>query len=600
VRRRLSIAICVALVVAAGAAAQTTQTTSTPLRPSLIVVISVDQMRADYLDRFRPWFGKDGFNRFLERGAVWPEARHRYASTYTAPGHASIGTGVDPRTHGIVLNRWYDAVAGEPVYCTEDRRGAWVGPPPEAPKIPILPASPLYLDGDSLGDRLKEKFPGARVIGVALKDRAAVLMAGRKADAAIWFEERFARFVTSTYYPPHPELLGFNASLPAFFEESAHRTWDLSGRIPAADLDRITFDPPELFGTKDQPASFGPTFPHALGSASDVTHSPWGDDLVLGLARAVVDVERLGSADGRPDLLFIGLSSTDYYGHWFGPDSKEIADGIVRLDGKLETFFRWLDGKIGAGRVLLFLTADHGVQPIPQVALARRRKRGEPEDPLAAGRVDFSNGRGTGQFPLVRELSKDRVALEEILAKKFGYALDSGQPAVREAAVVFFDEPCLYVNRPVLARRGLDVEAVKLAVREWARTRPGVEAAWTNTEIVNGLPATAPHALEIARSFRADRSGDVVTILRPGWMWSYGREKGTTHGQPNDDDARVPLLAWGPGVRAGKYPGRVSPISIARTVAALLGFEAGAPDADVLEPVLGRDTGVKKPMAARP
>src|SRR5215468_4163837 len=170
-------------------------------KPSLVVVISVDQMRADYLERFRPYFGKDGFNRFMERGAVYPEARYRHAVTYTGPGHATIGTGLDPRTHGIIANLWYDRVSGREIYCVEDRDVRWVGAPPDAKPIPILPASPILLDRASLGDRLKEKFPGARVVGISLKDRAAVLMAGRKADAALWFEERFARFVTSGYYP---------------------------------------------------------------------------------------------------------------------------------------------------------------------------------------------------------------------------------------------------------------------------------------------------------------------------------------------------------------------------------------------------------------
>lgn len=337
-------------------------------------------MRADYLDRFRPWFGKDGFNRFLERGAVWPQARHRHAVTFTCPGHASIGSGLDPRHSGIVANSWYDPAVGSGVYCVEDLRTAWVGAGEKPPKTAAKPASPVQMTGDSLGDRLKERFPGARVVGVALKDRASVLMAGRKADAAIWFEEKFARFVTSTYYPPRPSLLAIDDTLPAFFADPAHHRWDLSGRIPAADLDRITFSSPDL----------------------------------------------------------------------------------------------------------------------PSI---------------------------------------------------------TGQPG-----------------------------------------RRGVAGAWTNTEIGDGLPASAPNGLAIERSFRADRSGDVYVVLAPGWMWSFGRDTGTTHGQPVDDDMRVPLAAWGPDVRPGSYGEKAAPVSIARTVAELFGFEAGEPDAPVLAPVLGRDSGIKKPM----
>ncbi|HTD52417.1 MAG TPA: alkaline phosphatase family protein, partial [Thermoanaerobaculia bacterium] len=244
-------------------------------RPSLVVVISVDQMRPDYLDRFRPYFGKDGFKRFLDRGAVFPQARQRHAVTFTGPGHAAIGSGLDPRHSGIVGNNWYDADARREVYCVEDRRTEWVGADSKGSKISVEPASPVFEDNASLGDRLKEKFPGARVVGISLKDRAAVLMAGRKADAALWFEERFGRFVTSTYYPPHPELLEFNEGLPRFF--AGQTEWGLSGKIPEPALTGITFDPPELYDAKNPPEGFGATFPHRLADPKAVISSPFGD-----------------------------------------------------------------------------------------------------------------------------------------------------------------------------------------------------------------------------------------------------------------------------------------------------------------------------------
>src|SRR6266496_2147246 len=178
-------------------------------RPSLVVVLSVDQMRADYLDRFRPYFAKDGFNRFLEHGAVFTEARHRHAYAETAPGHAAIGTGLDPRHNGILSNRFFDPATGRNPYVVEDPF-VEVVPKPESGAGSTVSASPARLDGASLGDRFKEDFPSARVVGVSLKDRAAIFMAGRKADAAIWFDAKGGRFVTSTYYRPHPSLLDFN------------------------------------------------------------------------------------------------------------------------------------------------------------------------------------------------------------------------------------------------------------------------------------------------------------------------------------------------------------------------------------------------------
>jgi len=549
-------------------------------------------MRADYLERFRAYFGKDGFNRFLEGGARFPQARHRHSITETAPGHASIGTGLDPRHHGILSNRRFDEERRRALYSSDDPASQWVGPPAGAPKIPEEPASPILLDGASLGDRLKEKFPRARVVSVALKDRAAVFMGGRKADAAVWFQEGFGRFVTSTYYPPHPSLLKFNERLPDFFAK--RKIWEPSAKIPEGDLEKITFDPPALRKFKDPIDGMGESFPHPLATVKALLYSPYGDELILNFARFAMEDFGLGrNAAEEPDLLFVGMSSTDYYGHKYGPDSREMADGIVRLDSTLEAFFRWLDERVGRERLLLFLTSDHGVTPIPEVARERARNSTGRDDPAAAGRVNLKNIRGDGP---VREVGADRMALERHLAKIFRHELLLDRPNLSEGAVVWFDDGYLYLNKPVLTRRGLPVEKVKTKARDFLRGLPGVRSAYTNTELLDGLAPTEPDALAIERSFRADRAGDLLVVLKPGWVWFYEKPAGTTHGQPTEDDMRVPLLSWGAGVKAGSWDVKVSPISIARTVGALFGFEVGEPDAPILEPVLGRDIRLAKPQ----
>lgn len=561
-------------------------------KPRLVVVISVDQMRNDYLDRFRPWFGRDGFNRFLERGARFPEARHRHATTVTCVGHTAIGTGLDPRDTGIVGNSWYDRVRARQQTCVEDRSTRWVGVPPDAAPTATseFPASPVWIAGDFVGDRLKEKFPGARVVSLSLKDRAAVPMGGRKADAVLWYADGFQRFVTSSWYPATP-LLAFNERLPAFF--AGHGRWELSDRIPEKDLARVTFDPPELARFKGSVSGTGDRFPHPLPNPQNVVESPFGDDLVLELARYATHELHIGrNPTSAPDLLFLGLSSLDYVGHRFGPDSREVADEVVRLDGQLAAFFRWLDVEVGARSTLIFLTADHGVTSIPEVARERARRATGRDDPGIAGRVDLRNG--TGGAAKVTDGSAERVALEKHLAAKFGYSLDLAAPNALEGAVLRFEEPLgLYLNGAVLARRRLSPEEVKVAIRDWLRGRPGIRAAFTNTEIADGLPPTEPLALPVERAFRADRSPDVIVSLRPGWI--LRKEAGSTHGQPNDDDTRVPLLAWGAGVRAGSWANRVSPLSIARTIGALYGFPVGEEDAEVLQPVLGRDEESRSP-----
>jgi arylsulfatase A-like enzyme len=562
-------------------------------KPSLVVVISVDQMRADYLDRFRPYFGKDGFNRFLERGAWYTQAHHRHSYTETAPGHASIGSGLDPRHHGVLSNRYYDPATGRNPYSVADPGSRWVGLPPDA-GVTDPPASPVRLDAAGLGDRFKGKFSRARIVGVSLKDRAAVLMAGRRADAAVWYEEKTSRFVTSSYYPPRPSLLAFDgAPLAAFLSDPKRREWALSGLIPPADLEKITFDPPDLARYKDPIEGMGPSFPHPLKNSKAVVNSPFGDELTLEYAKFVIHDFALGrNPSGEPDLLFLGLSATDLVGHKFGPDSKEIADGIVRLDRAMGEFLRWLDAWMGRRTDLVFLTADHGVTPIPEVAREKAKREGQDPRPDAFGRFNMKNPGGKKTFA---EAGSDRLDIERQVARDLGYALDETRANSEEAAIAWFEDGFLWLNRPVLARRGIDLERAKNAVRERLRGRPGIAAAYTNTEIGNGLPADAPASLAVTRSFRADRAGEVYAILKPGWIWFYASNAGTTHGQPNESDTHVPVLAWGAGVAAGKHAEETSPLAIAKTVGALFGFDVGEPD---VQPLPGIAIRPARPAAA--
>src|SRR5947199_1109321 len=238
--------------------------------PDLIVVVSVDQFRYEYLTRFAPYLSDGGFNRGIKHGASFTRALYPYAVTYTGPGHAAIGTGYVPARSGIVANTWLDRVTATPVYCVEDKRatGGY---------------SPLNLDSDSLGDRLQEKVPGSKVIGVALKDRAAILMAGRKATAAYWFDPKMPGFTSSSYYRANRTMLdAFNASVPSILAQ--HHEWTQSNFIPTADLARLTHDPASLRKYKTKHGSLGIEFPHPIATIDDLTYTPFVNHLVLTFA----------------------------------------------------------------------------------------------------------------------------------------------------------------------------------------------------------------------------------------------------------------------------------------------------------------------------
>ena len=278
----------------------------------------------------------------------------------------------------------------------------------------------------------------------------------------------------------------------------------------------------------------GTSFDHPIASIDALTYTPFGNDLVLDFARQLIKREQLG-ADAHPDLLFVSLSSNDYLGHLFGPDSWEAADAVVRTDRQLAAFLR----DLGDG-VTVAVTADHGVQSIPAIAKVK--------DPAAtAGFVDFNNAQSPG-----------RVAIEKIVGFN---------------AVFWFEEPAFYLQFPPNA----DAEVLKRAVRDAAKTIDGVSDAFTNSELM--LPEAPSESAEkkaMRLSFRADRSGDVLITLKPGYIWKSS--VAATHGQPVPDDQRVPVIFWGKGIVHGDEPCRTrtsSPLDIARTLGKVLGVDAG-------------------------
>lgn len=519
------------------------------LPPRLVVVISVDQMRADYLERFRAHFGPGGFNLLLEQGANFADCHYRHAITKTGPGHAVMLSGVHANLHGIIANEWLlrDWPAPEQVNCVEDRDSALVGLAPRTVRSPggVLEAksgrSPRHYLAPTVGDQLKLRHGArAKVFGVADKDRAAILMSGRLADGAYWTEE--GRVVTSTYY--RPELPAY---LTAFNAEQ--RVEKLYGREWTRLLDPAVYDSvqgPDDAAGEYEGIGFTRTFPKRLdGGRPQIgndyyeafDHTPWNNELVADLARAVITHERLGEADGAPDLLAIGFSQPDKIGHSYGPYSHEVMDSIVRLDRTLAELFRFLDEKIGLAHCTVVLTADHGVAPLPE--------------------------RNPGQGGRVRGAALDKQVFAA-LDGKFGTLADNERWAVRDGLGY-------HLNPAALTRKQLAPAVVEEAIRAALAEMPVIAAAYTRTCLVDPAPLDAIGEA-VRLSYYPPRSPDVMAVLKPFFI--DRTTPGTTHGTPYDYDNHVPLLWYGAGVKAGVHPTRVGVDDLAPTLAHLLGVPA--------------------------
>lgn len=517
--------------------------------PRLAVVITVDQMRADFLVRFRPHFGEGGFARLLS-GADYRNCHYGHAITTTAPGHATILSGVNAQVHGIIGNEWLDPKTYIQGNAVEDVDSPLVGLPPRAGRYPnaVLAAkagrSPRNFLGTTVGDRLKARYgAAAKVYGVADKDRSAILPAGPKADGAYWTEEGV--FVTSTFY---------RAALPEWIQEfNARRnaaqymgqTWD---RLREKELyDRV--QGPDGGPGEEASAGMPVTFPkHIVGSGSETSgaffsafdRTPWNNELVAELATLAIDAEQLGR-DDTPDLLAIGFSQPDTMGHTYGPDSHEAMDTYLRLDRTLATFLDQLDAKVGLAHCVVVLTADHGVCPLPE-------KVQMDKGPEAAGRIDIE---------LVRR------SLNDALTAAFG-ALPP------ELSWVMGDGYGLRLHPAALQARDVPLDRAARELKAAILRDPRFVAAYTRAELTQGEPLDAWGEM-MRRSYHPERSPDVMFVLRENFITR--RHGGTNHGMPHSYDTHVPQVWFGAGVTPGVHTERVAVEDIAPTLAGLLGVD---------------------------
>lgn len=493
--------------------------------PRLVVLLAIDQLRADYITRFESHYS-GGLRWLLEHGAYFTDASYRHSSTVTGAGHATIATGMHPSTHGIVGNSWREAGKGE-VYCVSDDRHAAVGGPGDG-------ISPHALLADTLGDRLKQSSPESVVYSLSTKDRSAVLLGGRRADGAFWYSRDCGCLVSSTYYGGALPgwLREFNDAGPA--SSYAGRDWTRLGDDIALyeRLAREDSFPTEGGGTDS-------VFPHSLGDTdvkSTLTATPFSDEIVLDAALAAVRSGELG-ADAAPDLLAIGLSATDAVGHRYGPFSQEAMDNHLRLDRRLGQFLSALDEEVGLERVAIALTADHGA------------------------------------LPLVEHLAATGVDALRLSAEEFWSAAQPGIESCGSGAIAEIVDNAggsnLYWNEAGLSARGVSRLDASQCVAELLRPRPVVEQVWTAEQLAAGGGRGV--ALLFENSYFASRSPHLQVQFRP---YVYpGRPTGTGHGTAHDYDRRVPVLLAGSGIVPGRYRGMAGPEDVAPTLGIILGLD---------------------------
>jgi predicted AlkP superfamily pyrophosphatase or phosphodiesterase len=430
-----------------------------PPKPKLVVTIVVDQFRYDYLTRFRSEYNA-GLGRLLTQGAVFTNARYEHFPTVTAIGHSTVLSGATPAISGIIGNDWYDREEKKTVTSVGDSATKLLGGNASAGG-----SSPRRLLVDTVGDELKMSDANqSKVIGISLKDRAAILPSGHMANGAYWFDSRSGNFVSSTYYFP---------DLPQWVK-------DFDGARPAEQYQGAAFL------TKTLPAS-GP----ALYSAIDAT--PYANEMIERFAEAALKAEQLGQR-GVTDILAVSFSANDYVGHANGPDSPEVHEVSLQTDKVLDKLFQAIDRSVGMDNTLVIMTADHGVAPLPETNAARR---------MPGGRLPL----GT--------VSK---AVQAALVKKFG----DGDWIVSNS------EHSVYLNLDLIAKKNLAREDVDRAVAEAAWTIPHVFRVYTREQLMAGAAMRDEVGLRVMNGFYPQRGADVEVLLEPYWIFSQtGATHGT-------------------------------------------------------------------------
>jgi hypothetical protein len=494
--------------------------------PRLVVLLVVDQMRADYLQTFdRHWHA--GFRTLLNEGLVFDNARYPYLNTLTCAGHSTLGTGALPHTHGMVANTWWDRTSRRMVGCTSDL---------DVTDISYGRPAPIGNSGKSimvptLADELRAQKPGARVVSLSLKARSAIGLAGHAGDAVVWFDDESGSFATSPAFAsaPVPAVKAFIDAHP--YEQENGSSWTLSA-------------PADSYVMRDAgvgerpPATWSGLFPHRLAGRSGADAlfyqlwqaSPRSDAYLEGLAESLIDSLAIGQREAT-DFLGISFSALDEVGHSFGPESREIEDVLRQLDVVLQRLIEHLDAKVGRANYMLALSADHGVAPIAVAPLGGR---------------------------IANEDVRERI--EETLTGLFGEE--------RGSYVLATNFTDVYLAPGVFDRLKSSHTAMA-ALERSLKALPGIERVLRSDQLSDKSADVAVRSASL--SYRPDRSGDLILVPKKYWYFGGRAGGGTTHGTLHDYDQHVPFILLGGTARHRHDRTAVTPADIAPTLARFAG-----------------------------
>ncbi len=542
--RKIIVGVCLLL---------TTQLMMAQNKPKLVVGIVVDQMRQEYLYRYASKFGPDGFRRFTNEGFVLKNGHYNYVPTETGPGHASVYTGATPSVHGIVANEWYDRVLGKGVNCVNDP----IQKPTGTNAVGSGTVSPWRLLSTTITDELKlASQQRAKVIGVSIKDRGAVLPAGHLPDGAYWYDGKTGNMITSTYY--YDTLPDWVQQFNQLNLANKYLNQEWKTLLPIEQYTEVGPDDSPYEGKWGGKTTSA--FPYNLaelrkqmGELNLLSMTPWGNTFIADFAKRALLAEDLGK-DQVTDFLSISFSSTDIIGHAMGPNSVELEDTYLRLDKTLEDLFATLDKEVGKGAYTVFLTSDHGVSEVPQSMIDKR---------IPAGYFRAAS---------VEANLKEHL-LKYFPGKEIIELMTSDQVFINQAA--FTGDP---------RKAGVDLLIATDLITNFLQSTEGIAQVFTSTTLRQTAFDEQSIRGKVVRGYNNKRCGDISFVLEPGWL-SWGGVTGSTHGSVYTYDTHVPILFYGAGIKKGTSSQFHTITDIAPTLSVLLGikFPSGANGQPVVE-----------------